>query len=316
MTETANPATGIARNLAVAARGIWRLLAALLLIVAVLVGALVMLDQPVGHRFLASQLHRLRLDNGIGFSVGRVEGSLFSDLRVHDLRLSDTKGVFLEVPVADIDWRPRDLITNRVTVRSAVAPDVLLSRLPDLLPTENPNILPDIDIFVGRLQIDRLSISAGSAARRQVLQVAGNADIRDGRALVNLTALSEAGARGSGDRILLKLDIEPDRDRFDVEATVNAVAGGALLALADFKHPTDLQLTGDGSWRNWSGSLQAKALIANRPTPLADVKLQARSGNFTVTGNVMPSALLDGAAARLLAPAVAVNGELTVADKR
>lgn len=316
MTDTPNPATGMARNLAVAARGIWRLLVALLLIVAVLVGALVLLDQPIGHRFLASQLHRLRLDNGMGFSVGRVEGSLFSDLRVHDLKLSDTKGTFLEVPVADIDWRPRDLITNRVTVRSAVAPDVRLLRLPKLLPTDNPNILPDIDIFIGRLQIDRLSFAGDSAARGQVLRVAGNADIHDGRALVNLSALSEGGGKGSGDKILLKLDIEPDRDRFDVEATVNAVAGGALLALADFKHPTDLQLTGDGSWRSWSGSLQASSLITSKRTPLADVKLQARNGNFTINGNVMPAALVGGAAARLLAPAVAVTGELTMADKR
>ncbi len=99
MTETPNPATGALRNLAVAARGIWRLIAALLLIVALMVGAVVMLDQPVGHRFLVSQLHRLRLDNGISFSVGRVEGSLFSDLRVHDLRLTDAKGVFLDVKV-------------------------------------------------------------------------------------------------------------------------------------------------------------------------------------------------------------------------
>ena len=107
MTEAPNPVTSMARNLAVAARGIWRLLAALLLIVALLVGTIALLDAPVGHRFLVTQLHRLNLNNGIGIRVGRIEGSLFSDLRVHDLQLTDVKGVFLEVPVADIDWRPR-----------------------------------------------------------------------------------------------------------------------------------------------------------------------------------------------------------------
>jgi len=313
--------TGIARNLAVAARGIWRLLIALVVVVALSLGALVVLDRPSGHSFLVSQLHRIKLENGIGIAAGRIQGSLFSALRVEDLELTDADGVFLAIPVVDIDWRPRDLLFNRLTLRSAVAPDVRLLRLPKLLPTSNPNILPDIDIFVGRLQIDRLSFAPGLSARGQVLRVNGNADIHAGRALVNLTALSVPEAvpvpgEDSGDSILIRLDIEPDRDRFDVDATVHAVAGGALLDLANFDHPTDLRLTGEGSWSHWSGGLKVASLIGNQLKPLADVTLKAKSGHFSVSGNAMPAALLDGAAARLLSPALAVSGEMTVAKKR
>lgn len=308
---------GVARNLAVAARGIWRILIGLLVVVALIVGALIALDRPAGHRLLVSQLHRVQLENGLGIQARRIEGSLFNTLRIDDLKLTDADGVFLTVPVINIDWRPRELLFNRVSLHSAVAPDMLLLRPPRLLPTGNPNILPGFDIFIGRLEIDRLSFAPGLRTRGQVMRITGNADIHAGRALVNLSALSIAvPGNESGDRILLKLDVEPDRDRFDIDAKVNAVAGGALLDLVGFSHPTDLELTGDGSWRNWAGGLKVASLIGKSPIILADLKLKAASGHFSVSGVTMPGALLEGRAAQLLAPALNVAGEINVADKR
>ena len=52
------------------------------------------------------------------------------------------------------------------------------------------------------------------------------ADIRSGRALVELSALLNNG----GDRVTLHLDAEPERDRFDVDARVISLDGRQVIA--------------------------------------------------------------------------------------
>ncbi|MGL4542595.1 MAG: hypothetical protein ACRCUI_08820, partial [Polymorphobacter sp.] len=127
-----------------------------------------------------------------------------------------------------------------------------------------------------------------------------------------MSALSGTG----GDTILVKLDIEPDRNRFDVGARINAVAGGALLKLTGVKLPFSVQLVGDGGWRNWRGALQAETRADQLPTPLAALKLQGNDGRFKAAGQVTPAALLDGVAARLLTPAIDIVADIAFVGQR
>ena len=38
--------------------------------------------------------------------VGRIEGSLYGEMILHDVSLSDPKGTFLTSPEMRMDWRP------------------------------------------------------------------------------------------------------------------------------------------------------------------------------------------------------------------
>jgi translocation and assembly module TamB len=281
-----------------------------ILLAALAYGAVRWLDSEGGRAFVTRQLPLYAPQSGLTVRAGRIDGSIFGVAIIHDLTLGDPKGVFAVVPLVRLDWRPFDLVRNALTVRSLVAPEVRILRMPALRPSGDKRILPDIDIAIGRLKIDRLILEPAVSGQRRVLGIGGNADIRSGRAKVDLVALTlaETGHKGSGDTIRLKLDIEPDRNRFDMDALVTAPADGAIAGILGLSQPLDFKLEGDGSWQVWRGQLAAKLGGA----PLAELGVTAQSGLFSVKGNAMPARLLQGMAARLTGPVLAIDATARV----
>lgn len=312
-------------------RGVARVLSAVVLAVlvlaALLYGAVRWLDTDAGHRFLVRQAPLYKPQSGLTVRLERIDGSIFGAATLTGLRIGDPKGDLAVVPVARLDWRPFDLISNSLTIRSLVAPEVRLLRRPALRPSASERVLPDIDIVIGRLTIDRLVVEApvtapsGGGARR-VLGLAARADIRAGRALIDLAALTIAApgesalgaatGAGGGDTVKVMLDSEPDRDRFDVEARVKGPKDGAIAALIGIPHAVDLTVTGDGSWTVWRGRVAATLDGA----PLADAAVTAREGLFSLAGDLRPAPLLSGATARLLGPVLKLDGTARMAERR
>src|SRR5205085_11572090 len=92
--------------------------------------------------------------------------------------------------------------------------------------TKKGPILPGFDIHIGELRVDRLDIGKAVSGQARSGSLRGKADIRSGRALIELAAATTAG-----DRIALNLDSEPDRDRFDIGARVISPANGVVPAM-------------------------------------------------------------------------------------
>ncbi len=276
------------------------------------------LDSDSGHAFILRQLPGLQMKSGLTVQIGRIDGSIYGKSVVHDLRLGDPDGTFLVAPEIALDWRPLDLVGKLLTVRSATAATVRVLRLPKFRPTGDDRILPDIDIALGKLRIDRLVLEPALAGTQRVLSVDAKADIRAGRALVDLAALTVAVQTTAGkpvpggDTIKLMIDAEPDRDRFDMDALVTAPADGAIARILGLDAPLSVMLQGDGSWTKWQGSFGAR--LAGQP--LAALTVSVLSGQFTVLGNAMPGRLLNGAAARLTSPVVSVDATAHFADRR
>lgn len=307
-------------------RGIARVLSFLMLGVLVLAmlgyGGVRWLDTENGRAFIIRQLPGYKLQSGLTINAGRIDGSIFGNAVIHDVRIGDPGGVFAQIPVLSIDWRPLDLLQNRFTARYLFAAQVRVLRRPALLPSQTDRILPDFDFDIGRLKIDRLILEAPVAGRRHVLEAGGSADIRAGRArldlivqtLVDEQALADGQARPgskpqrSGDIIRLKLDAEPDANRFDLSAKIAAPAGGAITGLLGIAQPIDINLDGDGSWQVWQGRLAAS--LAG--TPLADLAVSARSGEFGLHGTAQPARLLAGLTARLLGPQLRIDATASV----
>src|SRR5690606_21667309 len=114
-----------------------------------------LLDTGPGRRFVADQIAALEFENGMQFAVGRIEGSLYGAMVLHDLSVRDPKGEFLYSPKVRVDWRPLAFIGNHVDIRSATAGRMVLQRLPefrDTPPSDEP-LLPDLDIDVGELRV-------------------------------------------------------------------------------------------------------------------------------------------------------------------
>ncbi len=280
-------------------------LAALLLI------AVLGLNTGVGKRLVVDQIGKFTTASGLNVKVGRIEGSVYGAMVLRDVRVSDPKGVFATSPSIAMDWRPFSFLNNHVDIRSLRSPLVRVGRLPELIPGTDPNapMLPDLDIDIGSLNIDRLVLEAPVAGQRHIATVAGEAKIADRRAqvIVNGRTLGNSG----GDRLALVLDAVPDDNKFDLRADLAAPVGGLVAGLAKLEAPLTARISGRGGWDNWQG----RAVSTLGAGQLADLAITARKGAFQVRGVTQPGLYLKGPVERLASPNLQVALD-AVLDRR
>lgn len=280
-------------------------LAALALLLA---AGLWLLDTSVGHRFIVQRIAKLAPANGLRFSVGRIEGSIYSQAMLRDVRISDARGLILSAPALDLDWKPFAWLGNTLSIERLHAAQATLHKAPQLTPTGRRGpILPDFDISIGSLAIDRLTVEPAVTGVRRQGRLAGRADIRDGRALVALDAM----VAGS-DQLRLRLDALPDGDRFDVAVRARGSASGVLAQMAGVRRAVALDIAGDGRWSRWRGT--ALAQVGGART--ADLELGVDAGRYTLAGTLDPTGLVGGKVLRLSSPRIRVTGAATFTDRR
>ncbi len=265
------------------------------------------LDTGPGRRFLADRIGALRPDSGLRVQVGRIDGSIYSRATLRDLRFYDRTGLFLDVPELKLDWRPTGWFSNRLDIRSLSTDLAILYRLPDLKEGEGKARLPDFDIRIDRLHVDRLRVEPGVSGKRQLATVRGEADIRDGRARMALDLAST-----QRDQLRLRLDVAPDRDRFDLDLRLDAPTQGLIGALTGIDRPLSAEISGAGSWSSWQGRAQASASGGR----IVDLSLKARAGAYRLTGILAPPPRASGKLARLVATRTLVDGVARLEDRR
>jgi translocation and assembly module TamB len=290
----------------------WRLLnelfagfVALLFVAAI---ALVLLDSAPGHRFIIDRIQRLETASGLRIRIGRIDGSIFGRSQLRNVVIADSRGVFLTSPDIKLDWSPGAWLENKLDVASLTADRATLIRLPTLKPsTKRGPILPGFDIHVGEFRIDRLDIGpqVGGVARSG--RISGKADVRSGRALVELAALINNG----GDRVAIHLDSEPDRDKFELRGRVSSPENGLVPALIGTHRSIELALGGKGGWTKWRGT--AALDLSGRPA--ARLALGLDRGRYRLAGTWAAAQFLTGKFQRLTAPLVTVRGDATFANR-
>ncbi len=198
-TETTEPGRPVPR------RRWWRwLAAAFLALVAILGAALLIVDTDIGHRYVANRVGAIRAANGLRFTIGRIDGSLYGDTRLTDLRVYDLDGLVFQAPRVALDWSPIRWFSNRLEIRRLAIDRATLFHVPRTRPSKRRTpILPDFDIRIGRLTVGRLLLDTRVLGTARVARLDGRADIRSGRALVDVNAL----VAGS-DRLKLRIDAD------------------------------------------------------------------------------------------------------------
>jgi len=288
---------------------------ALLTLLLAVAAVFIALDTAPGKRFLAERIAALRFDNGLHITVGRIEETLYGDTVLRGVSLRDPKGEFLYIPEARLDWRPGALLLRHVDIASATAKSAILRRAPRLrsTPPSDQPFLPDWDIDIGHIEIERLVVEPAVSGEVRVIGINAGAHIADGRAQVVASAVTLAGVgRAGGDRVALRLYAVPERDRFDLDASIDAPADGVIAGLAGLSQHFRALIGGKGDWRNWNG--QASASLGAHP--FADLSLSARGGTFSVKGPADLSRLFSGATARLLGPTTRIDLTGTFANRR
>ena len=310
-TEPASPGTAIR---AAPRRYLPWLGALALLLAAALAVVTIGLNSQWGRDLVARQISQTTFANGLRFSFGRIEGSLLGRARLHDVRAYDTKGEFLRIPLVELDWRPLAYARGHVDVRLAHAPLALLERVPLFkISTSSGPLLPDIDIDIARLQIDRLVTGPAVSGERRVLRLDGSGHIAKGRAQIALKGGTVAGAGSlGGDTINLKLDAVPQVNKLTLNLQLDAPAGGVLAALGGWQGGLSARIKGAGDWQRWDGTLNADLAGA----PLARLALGARSGTVSFKGTAGLGHLLSGLPATLAGPVTQVDLTAQLAGRR
>ncbi|MFN3747300.1 MAG: translocation/assembly module TamB domain-containing protein [Sphingorhabdus sp.] len=261
----------------------WKWLVALAAFAATLVlaavGSYFWLDTSSGRAFVARQIAAYEFENGLNIRIGEIRGSLYSEAELIDVRIQDEKGTFAQIPVARLDWHPFDYLYGIVSVDSLAAGEVRVRRLPELrlVPDRGEPFFPDLDIRIGKLQLDRVVFDPAITGEEQELQLMAKARIFEARAQVDATAQSS-----KGDRLAVKLDAVPDKDLLGLALRFDGPRDGLLAGLIGVDAPVEMRIDGKGSWTKWDGTFAADAGAGRR----ADLALSARNGRFTAIGDV------------------------------
>jgi len=282
-------------------------------LVALAAGALLAINTGPGRAFVARQLSAMTFASGLNIKVGRIDGSLYGALVLRDVEVRDAKGAFGSAQEIALDWRPFSYLSNRIDVRSLASPAVKIARLPELKPGDpNAPTLPDIEIDVAKLDIARIEIAPAVTGRRHVARLSGSAHIADGRAQVTAdgATLTAPGVAG-GDQLALRLDAVPDQDKLDMDFRLTAPANGLVAGLAGVDQALTLSVDGDGSWSNWKGEVAGTLGGAE----LADLKIEAHSGTYSVRGVARPGLYMKGPVERLADPQVDVALDVKWRDR-
>ena len=274
-----------------------------------------LLDTGPGHRFVSDQIERLEFESGLRIKVSRIDGSIYGAMVLRGLSVSDQKGEFLFSPEVKLDWRPFSYLTNHVDIRSLTAQRMVLRRAPALKPTTTKGpLLPDIDIDIGRLRVDRFIAEPAVSGARRIVRLGGRAHIASGRAQVWFDGVTVAGPgkTGGGDRLSLILDAVPERNRLDFKLTLDAPKSGLITSLSGLTQPLAVRIDGRGDWKTWNGRFDAD-LGGQEFMRLA---LTARDGTFAVKGPARLSRLVTGATANLLGPKNAIDLTAVLKERR
>jgi translocation and assembly module TamB len=286
-------------------------------VVALVALALVVADTAPGRSALARYLAGIAPANGLQVRVGRIEGSIYGRMVLRDLELRDPQGAFLTSPAVTVDWRPLAFARNHLVVRELSSDLVRVLRRPALraVPRDpDAPLLPSFDITVGRLDLRRIEVAPAAAGRAHTASLGGSIAIADGRAQVALRARAQPhDGVGGGDDLMVRIDAVPAANRLVADVRLSAPAGGLVDGMARLGgRPLDVRVSGAGDWARWSGRGVA-TLGAER---LLDLGVAARSGRFELTGELRPALFTPPAVDRLLAPSVAVRGDVDVEGRR
>ncbi|ESQ84097.1 hypothetical protein AEAC466_10145 [Asticcacaulis sp. AC466] len=288
-----------------------RNLALLIVGVGILVGlALTSLNTSPGRRLLIQFATGIKLNSGLQVEIGDIDGSLYGEMTLHNVKVKDLKGVFIQSPAIHLDWRPFGYLNKHIDIRDFSSPLIEIIRQPVLNPSQTPEsngpLLPNLAIDVNRIQIDALQIDAPVMGQAHVLTITGGTHIRRKRVQVNTLVVSE-----KRDRLRLVVDARPNDNRLDMKADLTAPADGVAAGLLKFDKAFTAGLSGQGTWKQWNGRAVANFGEDN----LMDLAVNAQNGVFHISGSTHPDQVLTGETVALLTPALMIDLKTTLKDR-
>jgi len=275
-----------------------------------LVAALAGLNTAPGRRLLVEFATGIKLNSGLQIEIGEIDGSLYGEMTLHDVRIKDLKGVFIQSPLLHLDWRPFGYLNKHVDIRDISTPKIEVLRQPVLNPDDSPKsegpLLPDLYIDVNHLKVDALVLDAPVMGEAHTIIIDGQAHMRHQRLKIDAGAISE-----KGDHARVLVDAAPDQNQLDISADLDAPANGIAAKLLGFDKAFTANVGGKGTWKQWNG----RAVADFGPDNLLNLGVTAQSGVFHIQGATHPDLILTGDTTALFKPAVMIDLTAKMKDR-
>ena len=208
----------------------------------------VLFHTQAGRGFIAH-----KLESALGGALGgeaeidSLSGDLPGGIVVENLILSDADGPWLTVERIDLQWRPLSILRKKINVDELSVQSATLLRQPPKkekqaqergLVLKLPDNLPAVAITDFSIANFRSELEAAKTR----LDALGSLDMGGRRMKAQLALRSENDL----DNADIFINLDPDQDRFSLDAAVNAEPMGFIGALMQLDDPVRLKVNGDG----------------------------------------------------------------------
>lgn len=248
-------------------RWLRRIFLILLALPLLLIGlALIWLQTDFAHRQLATWIAEATAGGNAQVRIGRIEGTLPTDITLHDFEIADAQGSWFQGDRLHLTWSPMALLSRQVKIDIIEADTLTVMRAPAPSapqPASNePFSLPHLPVTIdlGKLTIARLSLPKALAGDDMALGIQAQASAhRSGDLILQLSAHRLDQGNGSDD-ISLNAAYGRRADQLSIDATIDEPRGGIvgkLAGLPDGRHLA-IRAKGDAPLSKWSGTLSAR----------------------------------------------------------
>ena len=233
------------------------------------------LNGASGQSWLIGRIGKIEISSGMRVEISSISGSLWSKMRLQDIRLHDLKGSFATIDHVELTWEPLALLSGKLLINTiTMGPSQLLRQLQ--LRETTGSIIPDQDLEIRAFHLSRLHIFPLSKDKEQLL-VSCNASLTTGeghlKSLVRIMTERE-------ERLLIHLDIDPKTDRMVLDSDILLQAQSAFADYISLREDVSIRLAGTGSTKKWNGRLSA--MIASMPA--LELALSQSEGMWDVKG--------------------------------
>jgi translocation and assembly module TamB len=253
-------------------------------------------------------------------TIGTLDGPLPGTLVLHDVTASDGDGQWAEIGEMKIVWRPWRFLFKSIDVQSVVVTDATLERLPKRVERDtqvssraSSFSLPNIGIEISAISIDMALGPALTNGKVEPLLARGSARYGMGNGIH--LSLDATQGEADGSRLAARVHVNPEDETLELTLHAHEAVGGLVSRLigAANQEPFDIDVTGDGSLMNWSGT--AKATFGSNGRLDATIKTSGdQIPQFAVTGTVVTAPPLSGRLERAAAPPYGFDINFSVDD--
>jgi len=201
--------------------------------------------------------------------ISGIDGSLYSELNIPLVSLSDKDGIWLEVRGININWSAMALLGGKASVSNLTIETVDLVRAPadseEQAASDEPFSIPSfpVDIEVSNFSIAKINISEALADLASEFKINGAFKLTEDDGIVAQTNLVSTG--DYSDEVKIDVSYPSDASNLKADININAPKDGLFISLAGIDPKMDITATfkGEGPIDNWSGSLNAKIADEN-----------------------------------------------------